>query len=75
MRKLTVQEGELFVLQTRAAKRTTWAALRIAVDQVHEGLISPQTALTRLQGIDLDGRTVRIGSRRLAEGEPICIDA
>ena len=32
--ELTIQEGELFLLQTRTAKRTPWAALRIAVDQV-----------------------------------------
>ena len=38
--ELTVQEGELFLLQTRTAKRTPWAALRIATDQVREGLIS-----------------------------------
>jgi pyruvate,orthophosphate dikinase len=52
--ELTVQEGELFLLQTRTAKRTPWAALRIATDQVHEGLISPETALTRLDDLDLE---------------------
>ena len=35
--ELTVQEGELFLLQTRTAKRTPWAALRIATDQVRRG--------------------------------------
>ncbi len=52
--ELTVQDGELFLLQTRTAKRTPWAALRIATDQVHEGLISPQTALARLEELDLE---------------------
>jgi pyruvate, orthophosphate dikinase len=52
--EITVQEGELFLLQTRAAKRTPWAALRIATDQVHEGLISPPVALKRLEGLKLD---------------------
>jgi pyruvate,orthophosphate dikinase len=51
--ELTVQEGELFLLQTRTAKRTPWAALRIATDQVHEGVISPATALAHLEDIDL----------------------
>jgi pyruvate, orthophosphate dikinase len=59
--ELTVQEGELFLLQTRAAKRTPWAALRIAVDQVHEGLISPEAALEHLDGLDLGAlRRVRV---------------
>jgi pyruvate, orthophosphate dikinase len=52
--EITVQEGELFLLQTRTAKRTPWAALRIATDQVHEGLISPALALERLDGLDLE---------------------
>jgi pyruvate,orthophosphate dikinase len=52
--ELTVQEGEMFLLQTRTAKRTPWAALRIATDQVHEGMISPETALARLADLDLD---------------------
>ena len=52
--ELTAQEGELFLLQTRTAKRTPWAALRIATDHVHEGLISPETALARLDDLDLE---------------------
>ena len=55
--EFTVQDGELFLLQSRTAKRTPWAALRIAVDQVNEGLISPATALERLAGVDLDALT------------------
>lgn len=51
--EFTVQDGELFLLQSRTAKRTPWAALQIAVDQVAEGLISADTALTRLAGLDL----------------------
>ncbi len=39
--------------QARNAKRTPWAALRIAVDLVDEGLVAPQEALAKLQGIDL----------------------
>ena len=52
--EFTVEEGALFFLQTRVAKRTPWAALRIAVEQVQEGLIDPTTALARLESYDLD---------------------
>ena len=61
--EVTVQEGELFLLQTRTAKRTPWAALRIAIDQVHEGVISRQTALARLEDLDLASiRRVRVNA-------------
>jgi len=62
--EFTVQDGELFLLQTRSGKRTPWAALRIAVDQVREGLIAPDEALHRLDGIDLDS----LERKRLAPG-------
>ncbi len=51
--EFTVQDNVLYLLQTRAAKRTPWASLRIAVDMVAEGLITPRQALARLAGIDL----------------------
>ena len=53
--EFTVQDGELFLLQTRTAKRTPWAALRTAVDQVQEGLVSSVEARERLAGLDLEG--------------------
>ena len=56
--EFTVQSGVLFLLQARRAKRTDWAALVIAVDMVHEGLLTPATALEQLHNIDL-GRVVR----------------
>ena len=58
--EFTVQEGKLFLLQCRDGKRTSWAAVKIAVDMVSEGIIDRETALSRLQGIDLDSiqRTV-----------------
>ncbi|WP_079436745.1 PEP/pyruvate-binding domain-containing protein [Zoogloea sp. LCSB751] len=49
----TVQDGVLYLLLTRSAKRSPWAALRIAVEQVDAGVWSPATALERLTGIDL----------------------
>ncbi len=63
--EFTVQDGELFLLQARGAKRTPWAALAIAADQVGEGLIGPPEALARLNGLDL----TRIEHRRLAASE------
>ena len=56
--EFTVQTRRLFLLQTRRAKRTDWAALRIAVDLVSEGLMTPEEALTSLDGVALD-RIVR----------------
>ena len=52
--EFTVQSGVLFLLQTRRAKRTDWAALAIAVDMVEEGALTPTEALARLHGIDLE---------------------
>ncbi|HYP63588.1 MAG TPA: PEP/pyruvate-binding domain-containing protein [Acidocella sp.] len=52
--EFTVEQGKLFFLQTRAAKRTPRAALRILVDFVAEGLLSPEEALQRADKIDLD---------------------
>jgi len=52
--EFTIQSGVLFLLQTRRAKRTDWAALAIAVDMVAEGLLTPADGLARLAGIDLN---------------------
>jgi pyruvate,orthophosphate dikinase len=52
--EFTVEDGKLYFLQTRSAKRTPRAALRIAVDLVREGLIAPAEALRRLEGVDLN---------------------
>ncbi len=52
--EFTIQSGVLFLLQTRRAKRTDWAALAIAVDMVEEGILTPADALARLEGIDLN---------------------
>ena len=51
--EFTVQEGELFLLQTRTAQRTPWAALRMACEMVEEGLINVELALQRLAAYDL----------------------
>jgi len=52
--EFTIQEGRLFILQTRNGKRTTQAAVRIAVDMVNEGLIDKKTAISRINPSDLD---------------------
>jgi pyruvate,orthophosphate dikinase len=63
--EFTVQEGQLYLLQTRAAKRTPWAALRIACDLVEEGLIDESTALERLTDIDLNSlRLIHLASEQ-----------
>lgn len=46
--EFTIQEGKLYMLQTRVGKRTGIAAVRIAVDMVKEGLISKREAVLRV---------------------------
>ncbi|MBK9999496.1 MAG: pyruvate, phosphate dikinase [Nitrospira sp.] len=46
--EFTIQEGKLYMLQTRVGKRTGVAAVRIAVDMVKEGLITKKEALQRI---------------------------
>ena len=52
--EFTVQQGRLWMLQTRAGKRTAGAALRITVDMVREGLIDREEAIRRLDPASLD---------------------
>ena len=52
--EFTVERGRLFMLQTRAGKRTTRAALKIAVDMAEEGLISRDEAVLRIDPASLD---------------------
>jgi pyruvate,orthophosphate dikinase len=52
--EFTVQEGELFMLQTRTGKRTAQAAVRIAVEMVEEKLIDEREALLRVDPAQLD---------------------
>src|SRR6202000_2574995 len=49
-----VQEGKLFMLQTRNGKRTAEAALKVAVDMEQEGLIDQRTAIGRVEPAALD---------------------
>ncbi|HHT62741.1 MAG: pyruvate, phosphate dikinase [Bacillota bacterium] len=46
--EFTVERGKLYILQTRNGKRTAAAAIKIAVDMVHEGLITKEEAMLRV---------------------------
>ncbi|HUZ98987.1 MAG TPA: pyruvate, phosphate dikinase [Gaiellaceae bacterium] len=52
--EFTVEEGHLYLLQTRSAKRTAAAALKAAVDMTAEGLISREEAISRIDPDQLD---------------------
>ncbi|MEA3506238.1 MAG: pyruvate, phosphate dikinase [Elusimicrobiota bacterium] len=52
--EFTIQEGGLFILQTRTGKRTGAASVKIAVDMLEEGLIDEKTALRRVEPKRLD---------------------
>jgi pyruvate, orthophosphate dikinase len=52
--EFTVQDGELYLLQARNGKRTSMAALKIAIDLLDENLITKDQALSLLSDIDLD---------------------
>jgi len=52
--EFTVQEGKLFMLQTRAGKRSVQAALKIAVDMAEEGLITREEAVKSINANQLD---------------------
>src|SRR3989344_3370208 len=52
--EFTIQENRLFILQTRNGKRTTQAAVKIAVDMVKERLIDKKTAISRINPNELD---------------------
>ena len=52
--EFTIEKGRLFMLQTRNGKRTAAAAVKIAVDMVHEGLITKEEAVMRVAPEQLD---------------------
>ena len=47
--EFTIEEGKLYLLQTRNGKRTGFAAVRVATDMVDEGLITPEEAVARVE--------------------------
>ena len=52
--EFTVQQGKLWMLQTRSGKRTAKASLKIAIDMVNEGLIDKNEAIKRIDPASLD---------------------
>src|SRR5271167_1730485 len=52
--EFTVENGKLYMLQTRTGKRTPAAAFQIAVDMVDEGLIKAEEALERIKADDVE---------------------
>ena len=66
--EFTIEDGKLWILQTRSAKRTPRAALRIAIDLVREGLITRDEALERIAGIDL---AALVEISLVAAGKPV----
>ena len=76
--EFTVQRGELFLLQTRAAKRAPEAAVRFAIDMVNEQRIDIDTALARVSAEQVRSvLTPRLQNEQalgeaIARGEPAC---
>ena len=76
--EFTIQHGKLFMLQTRAGKRTGPAAVRIAVEMVEEGLIDRREALERVEPAQLaqllapefDAEAEEEGGRRRSAARP-----
>ncbi len=73
--EFTIEDGTLYILQTRSGKRTPFAAVKIAVDLVKEGLLSKEEALMMIEPESLEKllhRQVRLGDnyRILATGLP-----
>jgi pyruvate,orthophosphate dikinase len=73
--EFTIERGRLYMLQTRAAKRTAASAVKIAVDMVNEGIISKAEALTRIEPAHVDqllrdqyDHKAKAGAVRLAKG-------
>jgi pyruvate,orthophosphate dikinase len=73
--EFTIERGRLYMLQTRDAKRTAAAAVRIAVDMVDEGVISKEEAVARIEPAQVDqllrdqfDPTARKSAKRVAKG-------
>ena len=73
--EFTIEKGRLYMLQTRDAKRTAAAAVKIAVDMVGEGLITKEEAVARIEPAQVDqllraqfDPDARQGAKRIAKG-------
>ena len=70
--EFTVERGKLFLLQTRTGKRTAGAAVRIARDMVHEGLIDTAEAVRRVPARDID-QLLHPVIDATVRAQPICV--
>jgi pyruvate,orthophosphate dikinase len=73
--EFTIERGRLYMLQTRSAKRTAAAAVRIAADMVAEGIITEREALARIEPAHVDqllrdqfDTTAKQGARKITAG-------
>jgi pyruvate,orthophosphate dikinase len=73
--EFTIERGKLYMLQTRSAKRTAAAAVKIAVDMVADGTISEQEAVARIEPAQVDqllraqfDPSARKDAKRIAKG-------
>ena len=73
--EFTIERGRLYMLQTRSAKRTAAAAVRIAIDMVEEGIITKEEAIARIEPAQVDqllrdqfDAKARAGATRIAKG-------
>ena len=73
--EFTIERGKLYMLQTRSAKRTAAAAVRIAIDMVEEGLITKEEAVGRIEPAQVEQLlraqfepTARAAATRIAKG-------
>ena len=73
--EFTIERGHLYMLQTRIAKRTAAAAVKIAVQMVEEGIISKQEAVERIEPAQVDqllraqfDQAARSGAQKVAKG-------
>ncbi|MEM6961203.1 MAG: pyruvate, phosphate dikinase [Myxococcota bacterium] len=70
--EFTVERGRVFILQTRAAKRTAQAAVRIATDLVAEGSHTPEEAISMVDAVALDQLLhARLPSEQALKGQGI----
>ncbi|HEX7465371.1 MAG TPA: PEP/pyruvate-binding domain-containing protein, partial [Usitatibacter sp.] len=69
--EFTIQDGRLHILQARTGKRSSWAQLRIAIDQVDEGLIDEASAVKRLAHLEAE-KVARARVVRSADARVLC---
>ena len=69
--EFTIEKGKLYLLQTRNGKRTTDAAINVAVDLVNEGLISKEEAILRVEPKSLDQLLHPIFNAEMMKNTPV----